>query len=105
MPLLKTSKDLKRHAGEISFFLKNFLLLLSTYLFYRLQWYAFKSLLRYAALLNAKEDLHDSKDDFVVNVGRHFILIFHVGFSTSAITMLTTGSFILSSNANVGRRP
>jgi len=53
--------------------------------------------------LNAEEDLHDSKDDFVINVDYHFILMFHVGFSVSAITMLTTGSSILSSNANVGR--
>ena len=54
--------------------------------------------------MNADEDLHDSKDDLVVNVGRHFILMFHVGFPTSAITTLTTGCSILSSNANVGRR-
>jgi len=54
--------------------------------------------------LNAEEDLHDSKDDFVVNVGRHFILMFHVGFSTRAITTLITESSILFSNANVGRR-
>ena len=72
--------------------------------FCRFQWYAFKSLLRYAALLNAEEDLHESNDDFVANVDHHFILMFYVGFSASAITTLTTGSFILSSNAHVGRR-
>jgi len=65
---------------------------------------AFKSLLRYAALLNAEEDFHDSKDDFVVNVGRNFILMFHVRFSTHVITMLTTESSILSSNAHIGHR-
>jgi len=54
--------------------------------------------------LNAEEDLHDSKDDFIINVGRHFILMFHVGFSTRFITMLTTESSILSSNAHVGRK-
>jgi len=53
--------------------------------------------------LNAEEDLHDSKDDFIVNVGRHFILMFHVGFSTGSITMLTTESSIPSSKAHVGR--
>jgi len=54
--------------------------------------------------LNTEEDLYDSKDDFVVNVGRDFILMFHEGFSTSAITTLTAGSSILFSNAYVGCR-
>jgi len=54
--------------------------------------------------LNAEEDLYDSKDDFIVNVCRHFILMFNEGFSASAITTLTAGSSILSSNAHIGRR-
>jgi len=53
--------------------------------------------------LNAEEDLLDSEDDFVVNVCRHFILMFHVGFFTDAITTLTTRNSILSSNAHIDR--
>jgi len=41
---------------------------------------------------------------FVVNVCSQFLLIFNEGFSASAITTLTVGSSLLSSNANIGRR-
>jgi len=41
---------------------------------------------------------------FVVNVCRHFVLMFNKGFSASAITIFTAVSSIISSNANVSRR-
>jgi len=64
----------------------------------------FKSLLMTVISSSAEADLHDPKDDFVVNVCRHFALMFHVDSSASTSTTSTAGSSMLSSNANVGPR-
>ncbi|KNA06133.1 hypothetical protein SOVF_183880 [Spinacia oleracea] len=66
----------------------------------------FKSLLMTVISSSAEQDLLDSKDDFVVNICRHFALMFHVDHSsTNASTSSTIGGPMLSSNTNIGSRP
>ncbi|KAL8160447.1 hypothetical protein V2J09_001984 [Rumex salicifolius] len=66
----------------------------------------FKSLLMTVIASSAEPDLHDTSDDFVVNVCRHFAMIFHVDNSPSNTSAggSTLGSSILSSNTIAGSR-
>lgn len=64
----------------------------------------FKSLLMTVISSSVEEDLNDPKDDFIVNVCRHFALMFHVDSSASTSTTSTAGNSMLSLNANVGPR-
>ena len=58
----------------------------------------------FVTLLSVEEHLHESKDDFVINVCRQFTLMFYVNFFASIFTTSITGSSMLSLNANVGPR-
>lgn len=66
----------------------------------------FKVLLMTVIAASAEPDLVDSKDDFIVNICRHFAMIFHVENSSSNTSNTTTavGGPILSSSANVSGR-
>ncbi|KAK6924485.1 PIK-related kinase, FAT, partial [Dillenia turbinata] len=57
----------------------------------------FKVLLMTIIAASAEADLHDSKDDFVVNVCRHFAMIFHIDHSSTNTNTALAGSS-LSSN-------
>ncbi|XP_048334555.2 uncharacterized protein LOC107424364 isoform X2 [Ziziphus jujuba] len=66
----------------------------------------FKILLMTIIAASAEPDLLDPKDDFIVNVCRHFAMIFHVDSSPTAASSVTPalGGSMLSSNVNVGSR-
>ncbi|KAF5735955.1 Phosphatidylinositol 3- and 4-kinase family protein with FAT domain isoform 1 [Tripterygium wilfordii] len=66
----------------------------------------FKILLMTVIAANAEPDLVDSNEDFVMNVCRHFAIIFHIdSTSTNASsTSATLGGPILSSNGNLHGR-
>ncbi|KAJ4961477.1 hypothetical protein NE237_021387 [Protea cynaroides] len=66
----------------------------------------FKVLLMTIIAAGAEPDLCDPKDDFVLNVCRHFAMIFHVE-NPSTNSSVATGQFVgpvLSSNNNMGSR-
>lgn len=66
----------------------------------------FKILLMTIIAASAEPDLSDPKDDFVVNICRHFAMIFHVDYSsanTSAVSAALGGP-LLSSNTNISSR-
>uniref|UniRef100_A0A2P2JR38 Uncharacterized protein MANES_01G145600 n=1 Tax=Rhizophora mucronata TaxID=61149 RepID=A0A2P2JR38_RHIMU len=65
----------------------------------------FKILLMTIIAANAEPDLHDPKDDFVVNVCRHFAMIFHIDHTSSnpSIPTAALGGPLLSSNASACR--
>ncbi|XP_042493905.1 transformation/transcription domain-associated protein-like isoform X1 [Macadamia integrifolia] len=66
----------------------------------------FKVLLITIIAANGESDLHDHKDDFVLNVCRHFAMIFHVE-NSSANSSIATGQLVgpvLSSTNNMGSR-
>lgn len=64
----------------------------------------FKILLMTVIAASVDPDFHDPKDDFVVNVCRHFAMIFHIDSSSSSTSVSTAalGGPMLSSNANIG---
>ncbi|KAH9611581.1 hypothetical protein KSS87_004438 [Heliosperma pusillum] len=63
----------------------------------------FKSLLMIVISSSAEPELLDSNDDFVVDVCRHFALMFHVDqSSTHGTTSTSVGSML---NTNVGTKP
>ncbi|XP_077231461.1 uncharacterized protein LOC143864410 isoform X2 [Tasmannia lanceolata] len=67
----------------------------------------FKILLMTIIAASAEPDLQDPKDDFVVNVCRHFAMIFHVDYSSSS-SSIPTGQLVgpmLSSTSNMNSRP
>lgn len=65
----------------------------------------FKILLMTVIAANAESDLLDPKDDFVVNVCRHFAMIFHVDYSTNtSIPSSLSGGPMFSSSSNVSSR-
>ncbi|CAO2831293.1 unnamed protein product [Amaranthus hypochondriacus] len=67
--------------------------------------FVFKSLLMTVISSSAEPDLLDPKDDFVVNVCRHFALMFHVDDSSSNASMTSTsGGPVISSNTNMVSR-
>lgn len=67
----------------------------------------FKILLTTIIAASAEPDLLDPKDDFVVNVCRHFAMVFHVDSSSSTSSAVTTalGGPIPASNVNSSMRP
>ncbi|XAR57979.1 Non-specific serine/threonine protein kinase [Bertholletia excelsa] len=68
----------------------------------------FKILLRTIIAASAESDLHDPKDEFVVNLCRHFAMIFHIEHSSantgSSTALLGAGGLTVSSNNNVGSK-
>lgn len=65
----------------------------------------FKILLMTIIAASAEPDLLDPKDDFVVNVCRHFAMIFHIDYSTNtSIPSASSGGPMHSSSANVSSR-
>ncbi|XP_057972938.1 transcription-associated protein 1-like isoform X2 [Malania oleifera] len=66
----------------------------------------FKILLMTIIAAGAEPDLHDPKDDFVVNVCRHFAMLFHVDYSSTnaSISTAALAGSLLSSNENVNSR-
>lgn len=66
----------------------------------------FKILLMTIIAASTESDLLDPKDDFIVNVCRHFAMIFHVDSSSTAASSATSvlGGSMLSSNVNVSSR-
>lgn len=65
----------------------------------------FKSLLMTVISSSAETDLLDSNDDFVVNICRHFALMFHVDHLSNSPITSTSGGPMLSSNTNISSRP
>lgn len=59
----------------------------------------FKILLMTIIAASAEHDVHDPKDDFVVNICRHFAMLFHIDYSS------TSTSTVFSTNINVNSRP
>ena len=66
----------------------------------------FKVLLTTIVAASAEPDLIDPKDDFVINVCRHFAMIFHVDSSSSSASAGSSslGGPLLASNANASSR-
>ncbi|XP_024180311.1 transformation/transcription domain-associated protein isoform X2 [Rosa chinensis] len=64
----------------------------------------FKILLMTVIAASVDPDFHDPKDDFVVNVCRHFAMMFHIDSSSSSTSVSTAalGGPMLSSNVNIG---
>ncbi|KAK8653078.1 hypothetical protein V6N13_127093 [Hibiscus sabdariffa] len=62
----------------------------------------FKILLMTVIAASAEPDLSDPKDDFVVNICRHFAMIFHI--DQSSMNASTSGGPMLSSNGNTSSR-
>ncbi|XP_043814591.1 transformation/transcription domain-associated protein isoform X2 [Manihot esculenta] len=65
----------------------------------------FKILLMTIIAASAEPELHDSKDDFVVNICRHFAMVFHIDYTSAnpSIPTATIGGPMLSSNASASR--
>ncbi|KAF8377831.1 hypothetical protein HHK36_031216 [Tetracentron sinense] len=66
----------------------------------------FKILLMTIIAASVEPDLHDPKDDFVINVCRHFAMIFHIDYysSNSSVTTGQLGGLMHSSTSNVSSR-
>lgn len=67
----------------------------------------FKILLMTIVAASAEPDLHDSQDEFVLNVCRHFAIVFHIEHSSGNASSSTPplGGPMHSSNISVGFRP
>ncbi|GAV88596.1 PI3_PI4_kinase domain-containing protein/FAT domain-containing protein [Cephalotus follicularis] len=65
----------------------------------------FKILMMTIIAASAEPDLGDPKDDFVVNVCRHFAMIFHIDYASTNASIPTAGlgGSVLLSNLNVAR--
>ncbi|XP_050292389.1 uncharacterized protein LOC126733218 isoform X1 [Quercus robur] len=66
----------------------------------------FKILLMTIIAADVEPDLHDHKDDFILNVCRHFAMIFHIDSSSGNASTSTAalGGPVVSSNVNVSSR-
>lgn len=66
----------------------------------------FKLLLMTIIAAGSEEDLHEPKDDFVLNVCRHFAILFHIDSSLNnpPVASASLGSTLLPSNANPNSR-
>uniref|UniRef100_A0A6N2N3S4 Non-specific serine/threonine protein kinase n=1 Tax=Salix viminalis TaxID=40686 RepID=A0A6N2N3S4_SALVM len=65
----------------------------------------FKILLMTIIASSAKPDLHDPKDNFVVNVCRHFAMIFHIDYNSNNPSIpIALGGPMLSSISSVSSR-
>ncbi|KAI9394585.1 hypothetical protein POPTR_005G114300v4 [Populus trichocarpa] len=65
----------------------------------------FKILLMTIIASSAEPDLHDPKDDFVVNVCRHFAMIFHIDYNSNNPSIPSAlGGPMLSSSSSVSSR-
>lgn len=66
----------------------------------------FKILLMTIIAASTEPDLLDPKDDFIVNICRHFAMIFHIDSSSATASAVASalGGSMLSSNANVSSR-
>ncbi|XXG86133.1 hypothetical protein AAC387_Pa11g1088 [Persea americana] len=65
----------------------------------------FKTLLMTVIAAGAEQDLHDPMDDFIINVCRHFAMIFHVDYSANSC--IATGQLVgpmLASTSNLPSR-
>lgn len=65
----------------------------------------FKILLTTVIAANGEPDLVEPTDDFVVNLCRHFAVIFHVDSSSSNISTAALGASPLSNNVHASSRP
>ncbi|XLR64513.1 hypothetical protein S83_015185 [Arachis hypogaea] len=65
----------------------------------------FKILLMTVMAANGEPDLTDPADDFVVNICRHFAVIFHIDSSSGNLSAAALGGSLLSNNVHVGSRP
>lgn len=66
----------------------------------------FKSLLMTAIAASAEPDLSEADDDFVVNICRHFAILFHIDYTSTSGSVPTAGlgGAVLSSTINVSSR-
>ncbi|KAJ6348532.1 hypothetical protein OIU77_006163 [Salix suchowensis] len=65
----------------------------------------FKILLMTIIASSAEPDLHHPKDNFVVNVGRHFAMIFHIDYNSNNPSIpIALGGPMLSSISSVSSR-
>ncbi|KAG2376186.1 uncharacterized protein HKW66_Vig0156600 [Vigna angularis] len=64
----------------------------------------FKILLMTVIAANGETDLTDPTDDFVVNICRHFAVIFHIDSTSSNVSVAALGGSSLSNNVHVGSR-
>ncbi|XP_075655312.1 uncharacterized protein LOC142625565 isoform X3 [Castanea sativa] len=66
----------------------------------------FKILLMTIIAADVEPDLHDHRDDFILNVCRHFAMIFHIDSSSgnSSTSTAALGGPVVSSNVNVSSR-
>lgn len=66
----------------------------------------FKILLMTIIAADVEPDLHDHRDDFILNVCRHFAMIFHIDSSSGNASTSTSalGGPVVSSNVNVSSR-
>ncbi|RYQ79865.1 hypothetical protein Ahy_Scaffold1g106653 isoform A [Arachis hypogaea] len=62
----------------------------------------FKILLMTVMAANGEPDLTDPADDFVVNICRHFAVIFHIDSSSGNLSAAALGGSLLSNNVHVG---
>nr|KYP66863.1 Transformation/transcription domain-associated protein [Cajanus cajan] len=62
----------------------------------------FKILLMTVVAANGEPDLTDPTDDFVVNICRHFAVIFHIDSSSSNVSATALGGSSLSNSVHVG---
>ncbi|CAL0331914.1 unnamed protein product [Lupinus luteus] len=64
----------------------------------------FKILLMTVIAANGEPDLTDTTDDFVINICRHFAVIFHIDSSSSSVPATSLGGSLISNNFH-GSRP
>ncbi|XP_059293060.1 uncharacterized protein LOC132046449 isoform X1 [Lycium ferocissimum] len=66
----------------------------------------FKILLMTIIAASAEPDLHDSKDEYVVNVCRHFAIIFHIESSAAhgTLSAAPVGASVLSSSTSISAK-
>lgn len=66
----------------------------------------FKSLLMTAIAASAEPDLSEANNDFVVNICRHFAILFHIDYTSTSGSVPTAGlgGALLSSTVNVSSR-
>ncbi|OIV92684.1 hypothetical protein TanjilG_18035 [Lupinus angustifolius] len=65
----------------------------------------FKILLMTVIAANGEPDLTDTADDFVINICRHFAVIFHIDSSSSNVSATSLGGSSISNNVHDGFRP
>ncbi|GMH24561.1 hypothetical protein Nepgr_026404 [Nepenthes gracilis] len=65
----------------------------------------FKSLLMTIIASSAEPDLQDPRDDFIINICRHFAMMFHIDHTITSATAATLVGPMPSSNINASARP